>query len=115
RGQHQRDERERQPEIRCTLRISNHCLLIRSSGSSLLSTPPHAMKPFALALIVALPMIAAASPNKAMQPSVAEAPFGVLEDGGKVSLYTLVNASGAEVRIINYGAIVVSLKVPDRA
>jgi aldose 1-epimerase len=73
------------------------------------------MKPIALALLLALPMIAAASPNKGMQPSVAEAPFGVLEDGGKVSLYTLANASGAEVRIINYGAIVVSLKVPDRA
>ena len=29
-------------------------------------------------------------------------------------LYTLTNAAGAEVRIINYGAIVVSLKVPDR-
>jgi aldose 1-epimerase len=71
------------------------------------------MKSFVLALILTLPMIASASPKR-LQPSVAEAPFGILDDGGKVSLYTLTNSSGAEVRIINYGAIVVSLKVPDR-
>jgi len=47
-------------------------------------------------------------------PSVAETPFGTLEDGGKVTLYTLTNASGAEAKIIDYGAIVVSLKVPDQ-
>ena len=31
-----------------------------------------------------------------------------------VDVYTLTNANGLEVRIINYGGIVVSLKVPDR-
>ena len=66
-------------------------------------------------LPMTLSMMAVAAPNKKSQPSVVEAPFGVLEDGGKVSVYTLTNKSGAEVRIINYGAIVVSLKVPDRA
>lgn len=40
--------------------------------------------------------------------------FGTLEDGGKVTLYTLKSASGAEARIINYGAIVQSLRVADR-
>jgi aldose 1-epimerase len=73
------------------------------------------MKPIVLALILTLPMIASASPKKRLPPSVSEAPFGVLDDGGKVSVYTLTNNTGAEVRIINYGAIVVSLKVPDRA
>ena len=36
--------------------------------------------------------------------------------GGKeVSLYTLTNRNGAEARITNYGGIVLSLRVPDRA
>jgi aldose 1-epimerase len=76
-----------------------------------------AMKPIlsALALAFTLPMMASASaePDKKAEPSVAETAFGTLENGGKVTLYTLTNPSGSEVRIINYGAIVVSLKVPD--
>ncbi len=58
-----------------------------------------------------------ASVASAKPPAVGEAPFGALTDGGttrKVTLYTLTNPSGAEVKIIDYGAIVVSLKVPDR-
>src|SRR6516225_9402229 len=66
------------------------------------------------ALVFALPMLASAAPDKKPHPNVAEAPFGTLADGRKVTVYTLTNAAGAEARIINYGAIVVSLKVPDR-
>jgi len=74
------------------------------------------MKSTVLALtLMMLPMSASAVPDKRTKPSVSEAPFGTLADGGKVSVYTLTNSTGAEVRIINYGAIVVSLKVPDRA
>jgi aldose 1-epimerase len=36
-------------------------------------------------------------------------------DGDPVYLYTLTNAHGVEARITNFGAILVSLKVPDRA
>jgi aldose 1-epimerase len=72
------------------------------------------MKSIVLALTLTLPMIAFAAANKGPEPSVSEAVFGTLEDGRKVSLYRLTNSAGAEVRIINYGAIVVSLKVPDR-
>jgi aldose 1-epimerase len=39
--------------------------------------------------------------------------FGTVE-GKEVSLYTLTNRHGVEARIINYGGILVSLKVPDR-
>ena len=39
--------------------------------------------------------------------------FGAI-DGQPVTLFTLINDSGAEVGIIEYGGIVVSLKVPDR-
>jgi aldose 1-epimerase len=40
--------------------------------------------------------------------------FGKLPDGREVYQYTLVNNSGATVKIINFGAIVTSLTVPDR-
>jgi aldose 1-epimerase len=68
----------------------------------------------ALALACMLPTMASAESAKKAESSVVEAAFGTLDDGGKVTLYTLTNASGAEAKIINYGAIVVSLKVPDR-
>jgi aldose 1-epimerase len=40
-------------------------------------------------------------------------PFGQA-DGQQVELYTLTNRRGVEAKITNYGATVVSLKVPDR-
>jgi aldose 1-epimerase len=42
-------------------------------------------------------------------------PFGKTPAGAPVDIYTLRNSKGAEARITNYGGIVVSLKVPDRA
>lgn len=41
--------------------------------------------------------------------------FGKTAAGETVELYTLTNNNKTEVRITNYGGIVVSLKVPDRA
>jgi aldose 1-epimerase len=41
-------------------------------------------------------------------------PYGVLDDGRSVDIYTLKNQQGMEATIINYGAILVSMKVPDR-
>jgi aldose 1-epimerase len=41
--------------------------------------------------------------------------FGKTSDGQAVDLYTLTNAGGASVAIMNYGGIVVSVKVPDRS
>src|SRR5258707_400029 len=41
-------------------------------------------------------------------------PFGKAPDGQTVDVFTLRNASGAEARILNYGGLVISLKVPDR-
>ncbi len=41
-------------------------------------------------------------------------PFGQV-DGRQVELYTLTNRHGVEAKITNYGAIIVALKVPDRA
>ena len=43
------------------------------------------------------------------------APFGKTSDNQSVTLYTLTNSSGNTVQMIDYGAIVVSINVPDRA
>ena len=46
---------------------------------------------------------------------VTRAAFGKLADGTAVESYTLRNAHGVEVKAITYGAIITSLRVPDRA
>jgi aldose 1-epimerase len=46
--------------------------------------------------------------------NVQKQPWGKMPDGRQVDLYTLTNKNGVRMRITNYGAIVVSLEVPDR-
>ena len=46
---------------------------------------------------------------------VEKLPFGKTADGAAVDLYTLTNTSGARVKIITFGARVVSIEVPDRS
>src|SRR5438874_1442514 len=41
-------------------------------------------------------------------------PFGTMPDGAKIDLFTLTNTHGIEVRVITYGAVIVSIKTPDR-
>jgi len=48
------------------------------------------------------------------KPTVASQPFGNLPDGTAVELITLTNASGMSVSVTSYGAIITSIKVPDR-
>src|SRR3989441_5419349 len=48
------------------------------------------------------------------QARVKKESFGKTSDGQGVDIYTLTNSHGVEARIINYGGIVTSLKVPDR-
>jgi aldose 1-epimerase len=55
----------------------------------------------------------AAEPARAT-PAVTRAAFGRLPDGRPVESFTLTNAGGLELRAISYGAIIVSLRVPDR-
>ena len=45
---------------------------------------------------------------------VVETAFGTMPDGTAVRVFTLTNDAGMEVRAISYGAILVSIKVPDR-
>ena len=46
--------------------------------------------------------------------AISKKPFGVTPDGHDVTQFTLTNARGASVRVINYGAILTSIIVPDR-
>jgi aldose 1-epimerase len=43
------------------------------------------------------------------------APFGKTSDGKSVTKYTLTNSAGNTIEMIDYGAIVVSINVPDKA
>ncbi|MEE2685114.1 MAG: aldose epimerase family protein [Planctomycetota bacterium] len=45
---------------------------------------------------------------------VEQSPFGTTADGQSVELFTCTNAGGVKLRMMTYGAIVVSLEVPDR-
>jgi aldose 1-epimerase len=50
----------------------------------------------------------------AAKPAVTSAPFGKLQDGTPITLYSLVSGSGVEVRAMTYGGIITSIKAPDR-
>jgi aldose 1-epimerase len=63
---------------------------------------------FAL-IALALPRTAAGAPARIMKQ-----PFGKTAAGEAVDLFTLTNRNGVEARIMTYGGIIVSLKVPDR-
>jgi aldose 1-epimerase len=53
--------------------------------------------------------------SAAAKRGIARAGFGSTRDGRAVEIYTLTNAHGVEMRVITYGGIITSLKVPDRA
>ena len=61
----------------------------------------------ALALITATPQVKGSNHVKSSM-------FGKLSDGKEAHLYTLTNKNGMEVAISDYGATIVSIKVPDR-
>jgi aldose 1-epimerase len=48
------------------------------------------------------------------QQRIKQSRFGQTPDGQEVTLYELANANGLRARVMDYGAILVSLKVPDR-
>jgi aldose 1-epimerase len=70
----------------------------------------------ALALTIisaaALPLVAGR--NMSAKARIEKRSFGTLPDGTAIDLYTLTNRNGVNAQIINYGAIIVSLKTPDR-
>ena len=50
----------------------------------------------------------------AIKSGATRAAFGTMPNGTRIEVFTLTNASGMEVRAINYGAIIASIRVPDR-
>ncbi len=52
--------------------------------------------------------------SKTMSPGITVSEFGVLPDGRIASLFTVQSASGMEMRVTNYGGIIVSLTAPNR-
>jgi aldose 1-epimerase len=66
---------------------------------------------FLLSLSIAGIAIAQAATKH--KPGVQEKPFGT-QAGRPVTLYTLTNANGVEVDTMNYGGIILSIRVPDR-
>ncbi len=68
------------------------------------------MKP--LSLLSPLIMSALLSPSA--DAGIIETLYGTLPDGRGAKIWTLTNASGMEAKVTEYGAILVSLKVPDK-
>src|SRR6266851_10503818 len=67
-----------------------------------------------LIIFLASAKLAHGRSSKAAHGAVQEQPFGTTKEGKKITLYTLTNSHHMEVRAMNYGAIIVSLRVPDR-
>ncbi len=65
--------------------------------------------------VVAACLAGCVSVSDSSKDSISRQPFGQSKNGAPVDLYTLRNRNGAEARISNYGGLVISLKVPDRA
>jgi len=77
---------------------------------------------FSLLLIITALLAACASneenttveEEKPTPVTIETAPFGTLDDGTAIDLYTLTNANGLIVKITNYGGIVTSIIAPDK-
>ncbi len=65
-------------------------------------------------LTVPIMLLMVITPALAADASISKAAYGTTADGEAVDEYTLTNAGGVEIRIITYGGIVTSLRVPDR-
>jgi aldose 1-epimerase len=69
---------------------------------------------FILILLLTVSITVLGKTNKKNNQKIKSSLFGKLENGEKVTMYTLKNKKGAEAKIINYGATIVSLTMPDR-
>ena len=60
-------------------------------------------------------LVASSLSSQGMRGTIKKESFGKTTGGEQIDLYTLSNEKGMEVAITNFGATVVTLKVPDRA
>jgi aldose 1-epimerase len=73
-----------------------------------------ARTPFRLAaLLFSFVLLAALANSSPAAASLDKAPFGSV-DGKQIDIYTLTNANGMVAKVMNYGAILTELDVPDR-
>jgi aldose 1-epimerase len=68
----------------------------------------------ALGAAVALLAGSASAASREHRPTITRERFGVTPDNQRVDRYTLTNSHGMQVKIITYGGIVQSIRVPDR-
>jgi aldose 1-epimerase len=92
-------------------------------GATAIASPPvpaapgNAERAAATAPVAAAPAAEAKQAKQAKhgkRPTVTSAPWGETGDGTPVRRYTLKNSHGMTVRILTYGGIIQSLRVPDR-
>lgn len=71
--------------------------------------------PYAFLLLI-ITLFAACTPGKKEEAkqSITKQPFGALPNGAEVTQFVLTNANGMEMKVITYGGIITSLKVPDK-
>jgi aldose 1-epimerase len=70
----------------------------------------------AFTLLAAVAAVTIATPRLRADagPKIKKLPFGKLADGTPIHLYVLTNKNGVQAAITNFGARLVSLKVPDK-
>src|SRR5260370_38903768 len=66
-------------------------------------------------LLVGEMSIAGSMSSRGMRGNIRKQPFGKTGSGEQIDLYSLANKKGMEVSITNFGATVVTLRVPDRS
>src|ERR1700756_3716883 len=66
-------------------------------------------------LLVGEMSLASSLSSRGMRGNIRKQPFGKTASGDQIDLYSLANKKGMEVSITNFGATVVTLRVPDRA
>jgi aldose 1-epimerase len=72
-----------------------------------------ARSPFRFSAVLAAALLLALPHTSRAAASLDKAPFGTV-DGKQIDIYTLTNANGVVAKIMNYGAILTELDVPDR-
>jgi aldose 1-epimerase len=101
-------------------------ILIRKENGSMENGKNKAMMRvvgrFAATATMTMALASASFGNKTETPglkpsqaaSVIETAFGKTPEGHAITLYTVTNGCGVEMKVMNYGAILVSLKTPDK-
>ena len=72
---------------------------------------------FLIALFISMSVLACKNQTEEteeVKSEITEAPYGMLPDSSKVSLFTLKNKAGMEVAITNYGGKIITWTAPDR-